>query len=135
MVPVQPGASVASFAGVGKFLNYAHNYAFAYSGIVDVADTETTLIRYKSSVQTFIGTWQGYYYESVYGEDFRFILYLNNLKVAAFTTEGSTRGHSRATLHIGIPAFTEVKITAENVSDDTSREMMASIVGRLYGAE
>jgi len=132
-IPVS--ANVASFAGTGKFLNYSGNYAFGYSGIIDVANTETTLIEYTTSIQTFIGNWQGYYYESPYGEDFRFVLYLNDIKVAAFTTEGSTRGHSRSPLDIVVPAFTKVKITAQNVSDSTPREMMASIVGRLYGAE
>jgi len=130
---IPPTASPASFAGTGKLLNYSGNYAFGYSGIIDVADTETTLIDYITSIQTFIGNWQGYYYESPYGEDFRFVLYLNDLKVAAFTTEGSTRGHSRSPLDIVVPAFTTVKITAQNVTDTTPREMMASIVGRLYG--
>jgi len=131
-IPVS--ANVASFAGTGKFLNYSGNYAFSYSGIIDVANIETALIEYTSSIQTFVGNWQGYYYESPYGEDYRFVLYLNEIKVVAFTTESSVRGHSRSPLDIIVPAFTKVKITAQNVTDSTAREMMASIVGRLYGA-
>ena len=121
-----------SFTGPAQALDIYGDFGAAYSGIVDVDNNEIALIEYTSCNYLLVGEWNGYYYEAVYGEDFRFIVSLNGQKIEAFTTEGSTRGHSRAILNLIIPAYTEVKITAQNVTDSTAREMMASITGRIY---
>lgn len=121
-----------SFTGVAQALDIYGQFGAAYSGILDVGDTEIPLIEYTSGNYILAGEWNGYYYEAVYGEDFRFVISLNGAKVEAFVTEGTTRGHSRSIFRIIIPSYTQVKVTAQNVTDTTAREMMASITGRIY---
>jgi len=118
--------------GTGKTLNYVGEFAFAYSGGVDADNNETTLLEFSTGSELFVGIWQGYYYASVYGEDFRWTVYLNDEKVQSYTAEGSIRGNSRSQLHIIIPGYTQVKITGSNVTDTTTREIMASVTGRIY---
>jgi len=118
--------------GIGKTLNYVGDFAFAYSGIIDTDNNETTLLEFSTGSELFVGEWQGYYYESPYNEDFRWTVYLNDEKVQTYTGEGSIRGNSRSQLNIIIPGYTKVKITCQNVSDTTAREQMASITGRIY---
>jgi len=121
-----------SFTGPAQAIDIYGDFAAAYSGIIDIDNNETTLIEYTSGNYLLVGEWQGYYYESVYGEDFRWVVYLNGQKVESYTAEGSIRGNSRSQLNLIIPSYTEVKITGQNVSDSTAREMMASITGRIY---
>jgi len=127
-----PLGQANTFTGTAGGLEIYGDFAAAYSGITDVNNNEINLIEFTSGNYLFVGEWNGYYYEAVYGEDFRFIVYLNGAAVEAFTTEGSIRGHSRAILNIIIPAFSQVKITAQNVEDSTAREMLASLTGRIY---
>ena len=125
--------NIATFLGPNKGLSISGEYAFAYNG-GDVAGTELTLLEFTTGKYTLVGSWQGYYYESPYGEDFRFVLYLNGAKVEAFTTEASIRGTSRSLLEVIIPPLTRVKITSENVTDTTAREMLTSLTCRIYDA-
>ena len=121
-----------SFTGPAEALDIYGDFGAAYSGLHDVDNNETTLIQYTSGNYLFVGTWQGYYYEAVGTEDFRFLMYMNGTKIENYIAESAIRGNSRSQLNIIIPAYTEVKLTAQNVTDNTAREIMASITGRIY---
>ena len=133
---VQPEASTAS---TGKGIRYVQNYAYAYSGVVSVSNTETDLLNFTSGSGLIVGEWFAHFNQltgdPVATEDFRFILYLNNLQIAMMETSDS-QGSSRNTIrNIIIPPFTSVQITARNYTGAITEPIGAVLTGRVYGAD
>jgi len=134
MSSVEQGAVVSS---VGTSLRYIGEHFFAYSGPVAVADSEITLIEGTSGSGYVVGVWSTFYGDTSTTDDYRFILYFNNQVVAVIQWDQSEhpQGRNLNVSDILIPPQTIVKLTAENVADNTSNDVMASLVGRVYGAE
>jgi len=132
-MPEGVGYGPQDTASVGLNLNVIGNHAYAYSGILDIDNNETTLIEFTSGNFSLVGEWQGYYYEATATSDYRWVLYFNDIKIESFIAEAAIRGNSRSPLKLIIPPFTVVKITGQNVEDSGQREIMASITGRIYG--
>jgi hypothetical protein len=119
-------------AGTGAGLSYTVNHAFGYSGLIDTDNNEATLLQFLSPSNTVIvGWWQGHYYENG-DENFRWVLYFNNEIVQSSTETIDDQSGRISPVNIVIPPSTEVKLTAQNISDTTAREIQASLVGRLY---
>ena len=121
-----------SFTGAAQALDIYGDFGAAYSGIVPVGNTETTLIEYKSGNYLLVGEWQGYYYEKGEDEDMRWVVYLNGARIESYISEQATRGNSRSQLNLIIPAYTQVRISSQNVEGTDTEQMMGSITGRIY---
>jgi len=133
---VTPEASVVS---PGKGIRYIGNYAYAYSGVVNVSNTEIDLLNFTSGSGFIVGEWFAHFNQltgdGIATEDFRFILYLNSLQIAMMETSDS-QGSSRNTIrNIIIPPFTSVTITARNYTGNLTEPIGAVLTGRVYGAE
>ena len=133
MEPVQPGSAVAH---VGTGLRYIGEHFFSYSGPVAVADSEVVLLEGSSGSGYVVGVWSTYY-NTTTTDDYKFRLYFNEQVVAVIQWDQSEhpQGRNLNVSDILIPPQTIVKLTAENVADNTSNEVMASMVGRIYGTE
>ena len=133
---IQPSASIAS-PGLG--IRYVGNYAYAYSGAVTVADTETTCLNFTTGSGYWIAKWELHYTDNgakpiIATEDFAFWLYLNN-NIILILNASSSAGFITAKPEIIIPPFTEVKVSAQNVTNNSDHWVFATLVGRVYGAD
>jgi len=128
----------ASIASTGKGLRLVANYAYAYSGLVDVDNNETTLLDFNSGSGIIAGKFQ-FFYASSATHAYRYIVYFNNLEVINYRVFGSTDSNGEhqlpSSIPIVIPPLTIVKATAENIGDTSSNNQIGNLVGRVYGAE
>ena len=125
----------ASVAAIGKTLRYIGDHFFSYSGPVAVDDNETTLIEGTSGSGYIVGVWSTFHGDAQTTDDYRFIVYFNDQIVAVIQWDQSEhpQGRNLNVSDILIPPQTMVKVTAKNVADTTSNDVMASLVGRVYG--
>jgi hypothetical protein len=119
-------------SGVGTSLNYVGEHAYAYSGAVSVNGTETTLIEASVSNNYLTLLWDSAYSPNAYStKQYTFKLYLDEQLVHAefhYDNNIETMGTTR----ILIPPYSKVKITAENVTDNTALDCLVTLSGRVY---
>jgi hypothetical protein len=131
---VTPEASVAS-PGLG--LRYVGQHCYAYSGTVDVDATETNLLKFTSGSGYIVARWlPQYMVESHVGDDFRFVVYFNDQVVASvIMAAAADRDAFYRDVDLIIPPLTEVKMTADNKTQNVARLVGGILTGRIYGAE
>ena len=127
---------IATFLGTGKHLSIAGSHAFAYSGVVSVDNSETEMLNFQSENNYIVGGWFAHFNQltgdPLASEDFRFILYLNGLQIAAIETNDS-QGSSRNSIQdIIIPPNTNVKVTGRNYTGSVTEPCGVVITGRVY---
>ena len=120
-----------SFTGVAQALDLYGNFAAAYSGGVSVDNNETTLVEFTSGNFIFVGRWRGDYFENA-GDDARWILYFNDGKIQSMTASRNYEAGRESPIDVVIPPYTQVKITAQNITDTSTLELMTSMVGAIY---
>ena len=137
-IPVS--ASIAStglgirYIGSGEF-----QHAYAYSGDVTVADTETTCLNFITGSGYWIAKWEMHYTDNgpspiITVDDMAFWLYLNN-NIILILNASSSADAKQPDMEILIPPLTEVKVSAQNTTDASDHSVFATLVGRVYGAE
>ena len=134
-MPPEAVPSNASVASTGKGLRYiGKEWVYAYSGAVDANNDETDLINSTSGAGVIVGE-VNFNYLELATEDFTFTLYLNDMVIYAYTKD-QTKDASPGNWFpkIIIPPLTKVKITAQNITDSTAREMAVALTGRVYDA-
>ena len=128
----------ASVASTGTGIRYVGDYAYAYSGLVEVDNNETTLLDFTSGSGIITGKFQ-FFYASSATHAYRYIVYFNDLEVMNYRVFGSTDTNGEHQLPsfvpIVIPPLTNVKATAENIGDASGNNQMGNLVGRVYGEE
>jgi len=112
-------------------------HCYGYSGVVNCADSEINLIQFDTNSEYIVGTWFAHFNQpsadGLASEDFRFILYMNDIQIAAIETSDS-QGSSRNTIRdIIIPPFTTVKITARNYTGSTTEPVGVVFTGQAIG--
>lgn len=126
-----------TFEGVGS-LQFSPDNKFAqgFSGIVDVAGDELTLLQFNTESEYIIGTVQ-FHYSGVQNTnpDYRYKIKFNDVIVHDYLVGNSAYYTSPDNfIPIMIPSFTNVKLTAENVADTSSYPISAAVVGEVHGA-
>jgi len=128
LVPVS-----ASVVSTGLGIRYVGDYCYAYSGEHDVSNSEITLLEDTTGSGLIRGHAQFGYGEPT-GEDFRYLIYFNDLIVLNQVASGTTDTPIGPMFYaLIIPPFTKVKLTAENLSSSNAREHTALLTGRVYG--
>jgi len=120
-------------ASTGKGIRYVGNHMYGYSGTVAVGDSTVELLSFTSGSGYIVGRVQ-FFYPTANTEDFLYTIVLNGAAVAASVAENFIR-RSDNYINIIIPPFTDVSLTAINISDSTSRNQTVMLTGRVYGAE
>jgi len=119
----------------GLGLRYIGQFCYAYSGEHDVALSEVSLIDTVSGAGIIRGSAQFAYGEPT-GEDFRYLIYFNDLIIMNQVVSGTTDTPIGPMFYkLIIPPFTKIKMTAQNLSASNAREQTALLTGRVYGAE
>ena len=123
-----------SFTGSAEALEIVGDHAYAYSGVLDIGGTETDMLNFTSGNFYFVGTVQFHYVE-VNGYVFQYRFYLNDVALQGFIDPSGSSGDPQpptSIIPIIIPAYTEVRCTAENLTDGTLQNQVCSMVGRVY---
>ncbi len=107
---------------------------YAYSGIIDVGSTETNLLDFDTNseyIEASINlTNSG---NLSFDEDFYFQVYFNDVVVYAVLLEQPKVMNTSPPVPFLIPPFTNVKVSADNVSDADARKISAHLIGNVYG--
>lgn len=125
----------ASIASTGKGIRYIGEYCYAYSGEVDVANTELALLEFTSGAGIIVCELQ-LGSKAAENEDYELKVYLNdNVVFAAIFGNQSQNEIGSWPIPLIIPPTTVVKTTLDNIADTDSRIWTIGLTGRVYGAE
>ena len=122
-------------ASTGKSLNIIGDHAYAHSGELQFANTETTLLEFYSPSRIIVAKLSPYYSATtgdVSSQDAFFRVYLNDVLV-----NNMALSHTDITAGLDynfiIPPLSLVKVTGKNTSGGTVISFFATIMARLYG--
>jgi len=125
---------MASQTIVGLELQYTQDnrQCYAYSGSVDVTNTETDLLHMDVGSGFIVAMVQFNYIESS-GDDFKYSIYLNDLVVQGYFVGGSGATTTADNfVKLLVPPHTTVRCTAQNITSSTGRAQAVSFIGRVY---
>ena len=128
---IQPSASIAS---TGKGIRYVGNWAYAYSGIIAVSNSEKTLLDFTSGAGVIVMQGEAFN-PSQSNDDLIFKIYMNDVIVQADTMWNVQFYYGPTGPNLIIPPLTHVKVTCENLTAATNRDVNYLLTGRVYGAE
>ena len=128
---IPPTASVAS---VGPGISYiGKNHAFAYSGVVNPDQDETTVLSFTTGAG-YIVCETRFMTPKTGGDDYLIKIKLNDLIVVNFITfVTDVMAQGVFPYNLIIPPFTKVDVTMENTSSNNAREWAITFTGRVYG--
>jgi hypothetical protein len=120
-------------AGTGLGIAYVGDYAYAYSGVVSIDNTETTMCQFQTPKGLIVASTMFNYLGELGQELFAFRIYFNGIQVQG-TIQGRRDYDSlfEGDIKLIIPPLTEVKLTGQNLTDTDSRDMIVSLTGRVY---
>ena len=121
-----------TFGGSNSFQTIG-DHIYGLNGGVDTGSQSTEVTIFQSDTDNYyvIGKLRFAINDSS-GDDIQFALYYNGQQVwGEYATSGSAE-HDMWPLNVVIPPFTNVRLTANNLSSGTAREIFTSIVGRIY---
>jgi len=123
-------------ASVGKTLNYIGKRVYAYSGVVSIANSETTLIEATTGNELIKFRWEWNYTstsDTISTDDYAFFVYLNDVKLTAVITSTGDRFTEDALYKMFlVPPLSTIKITAVNKSNTNANNCYSSLIGRMY---
>ena len=136
MAPIGGGPPVGSWAGAsgtGTGLNYVGDHAFAYSGAISVDDNETVILGpFATGREYVVGHIQLNIVQDT-PDDYFYRIKINSELVTGYLSIGAQQGtDANNALQVLIAPYSTVEITAQNVSDDSSNSIVATVIGRVY---
>ena len=130
----------ASTASTGKGIRYVgagnRQFAYAYSGIISVNNVETTLLEFTTGsgvIDTIIQFSE--FAALATSRDYRYKIYLNDLVVGGVGINSGLEPDVRIPAYLILPPLTLVKCTAQNTIDSDAHNQLATMRGRVYGAD
>jgi len=122
----------ANPAGIGKTLQYIGDRAYAYSGEIGVDNNAITLLEFETGTQSIVGQF-AIQNGSGSGDDMRYILTFNGERVChIYSGTSDVFNQFQFPIDIIIPAFTNVKLTAENIVSGTQRAHTVTLTGEVF---
>lgn len=117
----------------GSALQFTNDnkHAYAYSGVKSVDDNETTLLEVSTNSE-YINAHIQFNYVASANQDFTYKIYFNDVIVQQYNVGNSVIYTSPDNfLYVVIPPFTDVKLTAQNISDSTQLNQIVSLTGKV----
>jgi hypothetical protein len=118
--------------GTGKTLQYIGNKAYAYSGVIDLDNSDVVMLQFETGNSNFIG-FLAIQNGSGSGDDMRYILSLNGevvLQVYGGTSD--VFNQFQFPIDLVIPAYTKVELTGRNINSSTLRAHTAILTGEVF---
>ena len=126
---------VATFLGPQQGLITTGDCAYAYSGSVEVAESEVSLLSFQTSKVITKGIVQ-FYYSEPSNDKYLYTVKMNNVIVVQYQVFGpnDTNGEHLLSLpvYLVIPPLTLVDCIAVNNENTNSRQQIANFTGRIY---
>jgi len=125
-----------TFEGVGTLQFTPDNkHAYVYSGEKSINNVETTLFEFKNNSEYLVARFQ-LTSDSGSSDNINAQLYFNNIVVTAllYTEDNLKPWSDQLDLHMIVPPFTTVKLTAINISAVNPRPHFAMMVAKVNGA-
>ena len=120
----------ANPSGTGSSINYIGNHAYANSGAVTVAQSDTIQLIFTTGSQYIVAKFR--FNTEATDDDIRFQVNFDSQTVQGYTI-GSSNNHAfHSALDLLIPPYTHVTTTGYNESSSSGRTTYASISGRVY---
>jgi len=129
--PPTVSVSSGSFTGPAETLELVGDHCVAYSGVVVVDNSETTLLLFETGNYYVLLKWYPLFFEST-TDNCAWKSYLNDSLVQQTEADSTTDNNETVPLRMVIPAYTQVKITAINAATSTNRNLGVSLTGRVY---
>ena len=101
-----------------------NKYAYCSSGLISVNNTETNLLDFTTDSFYLIGTVQCILISGT--DDYRYFVYYNNVRWTGSQTKFAKLDMNIQSLLVTVPPFTNVKVTAENITDTSAQNNMAT---------
>jgi hypothetical protein len=120
-------------ASIGKTLNYIGDHAYAFSGLINVQNTDDTFLLFDTSSEYMVGHFQCYNGSNT-AEQIRWDIFFNDILIIQFNQEGrgsAFRGQG-ADQDIVIPPFTQVKVTGLNSGSSVDVNGFVAFTGKIY---
>jgi len=118
-------------AGTGTNINYLGNHAYAYSGIIQVTDTTTTLIDATTGSQYIVGKFQPSINVTT-TDDMFFRILVDGEEIAASLIGSTTSNSPYEEIEVIVAPFSRIQITCENDSTSGGINCSAVFTGRVY---
>jgi len=123
-----------SFTGPAEALELLGDHAYAYSGAVDLASSEKTLLSFTSGNYYFVGNWQMLYDHSGFslGESLGYTVKMNGKKIARLELVNSNATLDDVTRRVPliIPSYTQIEILGD--TDAGNIYVTGILTGRIY---
>jgi len=111
--------------------------AYAYSGLIEVDDNETTLLEFDTNSEYIKGKVNFFYSEVISNDRFEYFIYLNDIVIVQYHVFGPSDSNGEhklpSPIPIIIPPFTNVKLKASNTENTNSRKQCAIFSGKAIG--
>ena len=121
-----------SFTGPAEALEVVGDHGYAYSGVLDIDNTETNMLSFTTGNFYFVGTIQFNVLER-HGESYIYRFYLNGAVVQGYILDPDEERQPPTTfLNVIISPYTEVRATAENMISGSFAENICNMAGRIY---
>jgi len=130
-------ASNASFSGTQKGLSFILDRVYAYSGLIQVASTDTEQLSFHTGKQVIVGDISCYGSvddsNPTLGGVTAFTIFFNGVKLFKIKTDTNAEDMpSVQTVPLIIPPLTEVIVNADSDNSDAGLRTAVSIAGRVY---
>ena len=110
-----------------------NKHAYAYSGVMGITNTETTMIEFNTNSEYLKGKVLFSYVDND-TEDYRYRIYLNDTIVQVILQGRKDYDFMfEYAIPIIIPPFSNVKLTAQNIDNSNSRTQIASLTAEAFG--
>jgi len=123
--------SNATFTGPQQGLTVIGDYAYAYSGVLGIDTTETTMLEFTTGSEIIVAEFNFTVTERT-GDQLFGNIYMNGLKLATSWSGLSTNnGEPSYPIKLIIPPLTTIKVTGDNITAAT-REFAVTMIGKVY---
>jgi len=121
-------------SGTSSNVNYIGNHIYAFSGITNVNNIETSLLEFSTASTSYIICKIQFNYIEPDSDNIQYKVYINDEVIQAFQSDANNLSHifPDSILHILIASESKVKLTAQNVTSSSTRAQIVSLVGRVY---
>jgi hypothetical protein len=123
--------SNAIFTGPQLGLTVIQSHCYAFSGVIDVNDSETDLLNFHTGKQ-YIRATVRFCYGVSSSDNYLYKIKYNGQIVMSDASAGTTQAHWNPEYEILIPPLTEVIMTAINQTGDYLKPQSVVLVGKVY---
>ena len=117
----------------GRALQFTNDnkHAYAYSGLVEVENTEKTCLEFNTNSEYLVTEIQMCYFSTNETDNIKFMITFDNIEVQTTQINDAFTHTPYTSIKLIIPPFTLVKVTGKNISGSGTRDIGVSVTGKV----